>query len=240
MDTLFSMKDVFAILKKSWLWIVSFAIGGLLTAVLVIYFFLTPVYSMNSQVLVAQTNQNENAISQNAEVQANIQLVNTYRVLIKSPRVLTEVEKSMDGAYTLAELGDKITVTTEQDSQVMNITVTDKNPEVAAEIANETAKAFQKVTPKVMKVDNINILAEAKPAVDTTAVSPKPLLIALVGLFGGTLLGIIIAFMRNLLSSHFKEDKDLEMLGVPMLGAVGKLPDCRPGHQKGNGESDEK
>ncbi|EUJ38275.1 capsular polysaccharide biosynthesis chain length regulator [Listeria weihenstephanensis FSL R9-0317] len=144
MDSLFSIKDMFAILKKSWLWIVSFAIGGLLTAILVTYFFLTPVYSMSSQVLVSQTSQNENAISQNAEVQANLQLVNTYRVLIKSPRVLSEVEKNMDDAYTLTELGDKITVTTEQDSQVMNITVTDKDPEVAAQIANETAEAFKK------------------------------------------------------------------------------------------------
>lgn len=50
----------------------------------------------------------------------------------------------MDDAYTLTELGDKITVTTEQDSQVMNITVTDKDPEVAAQIANETAEAFKK------------------------------------------------------------------------------------------------
>ncbi|MBC1499774.1 capsular biosynthesis protein [Listeria weihenstephanensis] len=240
MDTLFSMKDVFAILKKSSLWILSFAIGGVAIAIVAIYFFLTPLFSMNTQILVSQTSQNENAISQNAEVQANLQLVNTYRVLIKSPRVLSEVEKNMSEDYSVSELTKKIEVSTEQDSQVINITATDKNPDVAAEIANETAKAFQKVTPKVMKVDNINILAEAKPAADSTPVSPKPALIIIIGLLGGTLLGVLIAFMRNLLSNKFKEDKDVEKLGVPMLGSIGKLPIQKADYAKGRSKKHEK
>ncbi|MBC2324742.1 YveK family protein [Listeria booriae] len=240
MDTLFSMKDVVTILKKSIIWIVSFAIGGVLAAVLALYFFLTPLFSMNTQILVSQTSQNENAISQNAEVQANLQLVNTYRVLIKSPRVLSEVEKNMNEDYSVSELTSKIEVSTEQDSQVINVTATDKDPEIAAEIANETAKAFQKVTPTVMKVDNINILAEAKPAADTTSVSPKPALIVMIGLFGGALLGVVIAFMRNLLNNTFKEDKDIENLGVPMLGAIGKLPSYKSAEVKGTGEKHEK
>ncbi|MBC1400715.1 capsular biosynthesis protein [Listeria booriae] len=225
MENLFSMKDIITILKKSWLWIVSFAIGGLVTASLVVYFLMTPMFAMNAQVIVSQMETSQNAVSQNAEVQANLQLVNTYRVLITSPRVLDQVSKEMDGAYTSAELAEKITVSTEQDSQVINITAQDKNADTAAEISNQAALAFQKITPKVMKVDNINILSVAQPTKATTPVSPKPGLIALVGLFGGMLLGIIIAFMRNLLSNKFKEEKDIETLGVPMLGAIGKLPE---------------
>ncbi|MBC1850924.1 hypothetical protein HCA21_14715 [Listeria seeligeri] len=146
----------------------------------------------------------------------------------------------MNEDYSVSELTSKIEVSTEQDSQVINVTATDKDPEIAAEIANETAKAFQKVTPTVMKVDNINILAEAKPAADTTSVSPKPALIVMIGLFGGVLLGVVIAFMRNLLNNTFKEDKDIENLGVPMLGAIGKLPSYKSAEVKGTGEKHEK
>ncbi|MCD2207856.1 YveK family protein [Listeria booriae] len=240
MDTLFSIKDVIAVLKKSILWIVSFAVGGLVIAGLAVYLLITPMYADNTQILVSQTSENENAISQNAEVQANLQLVNTYRVLLTSPRILNEVEKNIDEAYTADELADKITVSTEQDSQVMNITATDSDPEMAATIANETAQAFKKITPTVMKVDNINILSKAHVAENPVPVSPKPYLVMALGLLAGTLFGIIFAFARNLLYNTFKEEKDIEALDVPLLGSIGKLPSYKSNARQKKGEFNEK
>ncbi|MBC2240459.1 YveK family protein [Listeria booriae] len=240
MDTLFSIKDVIAVLKKSILWIVSFAVGGLVIAGLAVYLLITPMYADNTQILVSQTSENENAISQNAEVQANLQLVNTYRVLLTSPRILNEVEKNIDEAYTADELADKITVSTEQDSQVMNITATDSDPEMAATIANETAQAFKKITPTVMKVDNINILSKAHAAENQVPVSPKPYLVMALGLLAGTLFGIIFAFARNLLYNTFKEEKDIEALDVPLLGSIGKLPSYKSNARQKKGEFNEK
>ncbi|MBC1805087.1 YveK family protein [Listeria booriae] len=240
MDTLFSIKDVIAVLKKSILWIVSFAVGGLVIAGLAVYLLITPMYADNTQILVSQTSENENAISQNAEVQANLQLVNTYRVLLTSPRILNEVEKNIDEAYTADELADKITVSTEQDSQVMNITATDSDPEMAATIANETAQAFKKITPTVMKVDNINILSKAHAKENPVPVSPKPYLVMALGLLAGTLVGIIFAFARNLLYNTFKEEKDIEALDVPLLGSIGKLPSYKSNARQKKGEFNEK
>ncbi|MBC6298997.1 YveK family protein [Listeria booriae] len=240
MDTLFSIKDVIAVLKKSILWIVSFAVGGLVIAGLAVYLLITPMYADNTQILVSQTSENENAISQNAEVQANLQLVNTYRVLLTSPRILNEVEKNIDEAYTADELADKITVSTEQDSQVMNITATDSDPEMAATIANETAQAFKKITPTVMKVDNINILSKAHAKENPVPVSPKPYLVMALGLLAGTLFGIIFAFARNLLYNTFKEEKDIEALDVPLLGSIGKLPSYKSNARQKKGELNEK
>ncbi|MBC1316845.1 capsular biosynthesis protein [Listeria booriae] len=240
MDTLFSIKDVIAVLKKSILWIVSFAVGGLVIAGLAVYLLITPMYADNTQILVSQTSENENAISQNAEVQANLQLVNTYRVLLTSPRILNEVEKNIDEAYTADELADKITVSTEQDSQVMNITATDSDPEMAATIANETAQAFKKITPTVMKVDNINILSKAHAKENQVPVSPKPYLVMALGLLAGTLFGIIFAFARNLLYNTFKEEKDIEALDVPLLGSIGKLPSYKSNARQKKGEFNEK
>ncbi|MBC1558516.1 capsular biosynthesis protein [Listeria booriae] len=240
MDTLFSIKDVIAVLKKSILWIVSFAVGGLVIAGLAVYLLITPMYADSTQILVSQTSENENAISQNAEVQANLQLVNTYRVLLTSPRILNEVEKNIDEAYTADELADKITVSTEQDSQVMNITATDSDPEMAATIANETAQAFKKITPTVMKVDNINILSKAHAKENPVPVSPKPYLVMALGLLAGTLFGIIFAFARNLLYNTFKEEKDIEALDVPLLGSIGKLPSYKSNARQKKGEFNEK
>ncbi|MBC1499783.1 capsular biosynthesis protein [Listeria weihenstephanensis] len=224
MDTLFSMKEILEILRKSWIWIIGFALSGLLIAGLIVTLFITPLYAADTQILVSQTSGTDNAISQNAEVQANLQLVNTYRVLMTSPRILSEVEVKLGKVYTTKDLIEKIKINTEQDSQIITITATDSDPERAARIANETAIAFKKITPKIMKVDDIHILSKASTTLNSEPVSPKPLLIMAIGLFSGALLGIIFAFIRNLLHNTFKEDKDLEILGVPLLGSIGKLP----------------
>ena len=56
----------------------------------------------------------------------------------------------------------KITVASEQDSQVVNVTVQDPDPQMAANIANTTAEVFQKEIVNLMNIDNVNILAKAE------------------------------------------------------------------------------
>ena len=50
-----------------------------------------PEYEANTQVLVNQKEKNSELMAQ--EVQSNIQLVNTYSEILKSPRILDEVAK---------------------------------------------------------------------------------------------------------------------------------------------------
>ena len=103
---------------------------------------MTPIYQSSTQILVNQKKQEGTAIQFN-EVQTNIQLTNTYKVIIKSPVILDQVKEKLGLNITTQELNKQIEVTNEKDSQVVLVTTKDKNPKMARDIANTTAEVFK-------------------------------------------------------------------------------------------------
>lgn len=72
--------------------------------------------------------------------------------------------------------------------------------------------------------DNVSIISEAKP--NLTPVSPKKNLNVLIGLVLGVLLGVGIAFVRELMDKTVKEESFLtQELGLTSLGIVNNIAD---------------
>ena len=61
------------------------------------------------------------------QVQSNIQLVNTYSEIVKSPRILDEVAKEHK-EYSSSQLNKMVSVNTEAQSQILNISVKENSP----------------------------------------------------------------------------------------------------------------
>ena len=57
------------------------------------------------------------------EVQSNIQLVNTYKEIVKSPRILDEVSKDLNNKYSPSKLSSMLTITNQENTQLINIQV---------------------------------------------------------------------------------------------------------------------
>ena len=94
MEGTISIKDVSKILKKRWrLWVFATLIAALLSTILS-YFVLTPKYSASTQILVNQKN-TENRLDIN-QLASDVQLINTYSVIIKSPAILEKVIEQLD------------------------------------------------------------------------------------------------------------------------------------------------
>ncbi|KMT60117.1 capsular polysaccharide biosynthesis protein, putative chain length regulator [Listeria fleischmannii 1991] len=186
-------------------------------------FVITPSYQMQSQVLVVPSSEDQSGVSQSAEVQANLQMINTYKALIKSPKVLSQVSKDLDGKYSVNQLSEMIQPSTEENSQVINITATTDSPEEAARITNATAKEFVKTTPKIMRNNNIQLLNEAYVKSNEKPIFPKPTLFAAVGLLGGLFVGVSLLILKTLFSNKITREEDFEVLDMPILGLVGKI-----------------
>ncbi|WP_110927024.1 YveK family protein [Bacillus massiliglaciei] len=218
MEETISLKDLFLTLKKRLnLIVVITAIAVMITAI-VSFFLLTPIYETSTQLLVNQT-KNEEALYNTNEVQTNLQLINTYNVIIKSPAILDDVRKELDLKMTTNALNEKITVSSEQDSQVVNIVVQDEDPAHAAEIADKTAEVFQKKITDIMNVDNVTILTKAE--IGEKPVKPQPLLNIAIGLVVGLMIGIGIAFLLDYLDNTLKSEQDIEkILELPVLGVI--------------------
>ncbi len=102
---------------------------------------------MKTQLKFWSANPKQSKEVQFNDVQTNLQLINTYNVIIKSPVILDEVIKQSHLSMTSKELESKITVSSEQDSQVVTIAVRDTDAKRAAVMANAVATVFRTRSP---------------------------------------------------------------------------------------------
>lgn len=208
---------LFTILKKNMKYLIISPIVFLVLSMMITILFMTPKYSSSTQVLVNQKETDGQMMAQ--QVQSDLQLVNTYSEIIKSPRILDKVSKNLKGKYSRNEISGMLTVSNQAESQILNIAVENENPEAAGKVANEIANVFSKDVSKIMNVDNVSILSKAD--YNGSKVSPKPLINAAIGVFLGLIVALIIIFLKEILDKRIKTEEDVEeLLDLPVLGII--------------------
>ncbi|CAD5897499.1 conserved hypothetical protein [Carnobacterium maltaromaticum] len=214
----FSM--IITLLKNKLTIILSFTLIGLLAGLFFSFLLLTPNYKSTVQVIVAQDT--ESQIVQNTEVQANIQLVNTYNEIIKSPFIIEKVVADLDGHYTVSGLSEMIKVRNETNSQVINISVEAETKKESIHIANVVALKFKGNASEVMKIGSIHILSNSKYS--TVSTRKNPIIYTGVAIIVGAISGVLFSFLLIALDTTLKTEEDiLEQLSIPVLGSVGKI-----------------
>ena len=101
----------------------------------------------------------------------------------------------------------------------------DTNAYRAADIANSVADTFKSKIKKVMKVNNVTIVADAiaKP----NAVSPNKKINVLIGLLLGGIIGIGIAFSIELFDKTVKGTDFLTEIGLSNLGMINHIDETK-------------
>ncbi|MDQ1143754.1 capsular polysaccharide biosynthesis protein [Bacillus sp. SORGH_AS 510] len=225
MEETISLKELLETLKKRLLLIVSITVIAGLVSGIVSFYVLTPIYQASTQILVNQA-KGDQSMYNPGEVQTNLQLINTYNVIITSPAILDIVSKELDLDLTASQLKEKITVGSEKDSQVVNLSVQDPDAKVAAQIANKTAEVFQSEISKIMKVDNVSILAKADVSENPSPIKPRPLVNIAIAIVVGLMAGVGLAFLLEYFNNTIKNEQDIEkILGLPILGVIATIED---------------
>ncbi|PTE89778.1 capsule biosynthesis protein CapA [Staphylococcus equorum] len=220
MESRLDLSKILQTLRKNVKILIILPIICLLISAIVTFFFLDSKYQASTQVLVNQKESDSQMMAQ--EVQSNIQLVNTYSEIVKSPRIIDKVSKKLDRAYSTSELSSMVSVSNQAESQLLNIAVDSKSKNDSEHIANTVAQVFSEEVPDIMNVDNVSILSEAN---DTAKqVAPKKGINLLVGLVGGFLIALIIIFIKEILDKRIKSEEDVENeLNIPVLGSIQKF-----------------
>ncbi|CAM3832644.1 YveK family protein [Mesobacillus thioparans] len=225
MEETISLKELFGTLKKRILLILAITLTAVMVSGIVSFFVLTPIYQASTQILINKSNSDQGNYNP-ADVQTSLQLINTYTVILKSPAILDLVIEEMDLNMTSGQLSQKVTVSNENQSQVMNISVQDENPNQAAELANMIAKVFKE--ENIMKADNINILSRAEVLDGQSPVKPQPILNIAIALVVGLMAGVGLAFLLEYLDNTVKNEQDVEKnLELPILGVISVIEDSK-------------
>lgn len=222
MEETISIKDIFKTLKKRWKLIMLLTLIAALVSGSISYFLLTPVYQSSTQILVNQK-QSDNQLD-STQIRSNIDMINTYSVIIKSPAILGKVIDDLELDQSVEQLSEKITINSQENSQVFSLTVQDSNPAKAVEIANTVSSIFQKEIKDIMKVDNVSILAKAEIKENPAPVKPNPLLNIAIAVVVGLMAGIGLAFLLEYMDNTIKDEDDIErLLELPILGSIQKI-----------------
>ena len=232
MEETISLQELFKTLKKRMGLIALITMIAITISGVVSFWLLTPIYQSSTQILVNQTKQETTSMN-TQDIQTDLQLINTYNVIIKSSVILSKVIDELDLDMSVGALNGQVTVGNVQNSQVVTIGVQDPDPARAVEIANTITEVFQEEIKEMMNVDNVKIIAPAEMAEKPAPVKPDPKLNMAIAAVIGLMLGVGVAFLLEYLDTTMKTEQDIEdLLGLPIIGLVSPIPDRDLGKTK--------
>ncbi|GGD01246.1 YveK family protein [Enterococcus wangshanyuanii] len=220
MEETISLQELVGVLRKRIGLIIVSMFLGLGVAGVLTYFVITPKYSSQAQLIVRLP---QNETTNVNDINGNLQMINTYKDLIKSDTVMTEVQQRMKAEHqndlSVEALKASVSVNQSQNSQMFSIVSKVTDPLVAQNIANQTALVFQEQAKDMLNVDKITIISEA--TANLNPVSPNDKINLIIGLALGLLFGIMASFILELFDKTIKDDSFVEEeLGFTILGVV--------------------
>lgn len=224
MEETISLKEIVGTLKKRLKLIIIITASAIALSALVSYFLITPTYEASTQLLVNQSQEEGQSYYTSGDLRTNLDLIETYNVIMSSPRILEPTLEELGLDRSLGSLNDQIRVSSEGDSQVVRITVQDENPALAVEIANTLGLVFQRDIIDIMAVDNVSILSSAELAENPSPVAPNPTLNMAIAMAVGLMAAVGLAFLLEFLDNTIRTEDDVEQkLEVPVLASISTI-----------------
>jgi len=181
-----------------------------------------PLYTTYTTIILTKSNeaQTGTTITQN-DILLNQKLVETYTKIIKSKLVLDQVISETGITYTAEELGQNVAVEAYENTEMLKISVTDSDPELAASIANSIAQVFSGEVAKIYQMNNISVIdiAQVPEEVSNNTLTRDFFIALFISIFGS--IGVI--FIIYYFDDSIKLTDDLEEeIGMPVIAKVFK------------------
>lgn len=184
--------------------------------------FVTPMYSSSTSLVLTSADSSSadatNSIT-TTDVTLNSKLVSTYSEIVKTKKVLRQVISNLQIDVEEETLRRNVTVSSVEDTELIEITVTNENATYAAKIANEIAKVFSEEVTKIYKINNIHILDEAEVSGSPSNINHMKDVIIFT--FIGIVVAVAYVLLNNMLDTTIKSPEEVEKnFGIPVLVSI--------------------
>lgn len=213
-----SLLDLFKILRSNLVLIILSTLLIGIIAGLYAYLVADPQYKSNAYVMVQ--------VQTGTGTEDSFDLVNAQRLmataadLISMPIVLEQVIDDLNLDITAKQLEGSLTVTSSTTSYFINISYLSGDPALSERVVNsviDEAIAFANTNVAILK-DNIIRTSTAQEGVYD---SPNKVLYIAIGIILGGILGVGIAFVKELFNNTFRTKEQLESaFGIQVLGVI--------------------
>lgn len=214
------LQNIFMILRKR-IWILVLFTAVLAAAAgLVSFFVLKPEYKATSSLLVVKTENDDKAIEY-SDILLNEKLASTYREIINSRLIISEVIRTLGLKMSPEELKEKVKVSLKKDTALIVIEVKNNNPKIAAAIAEQISTVFINNIKSFVNTDNVQLIDRAQ--VPSKPSSPSPVIIMLIAGVIGAFVGILSILINERMQNTLKAAADIEgNLSLSVLGIIPK------------------
>ncbi len=217
------LREVFSILKNNILIILASAVVCGLIGLLVTVFLITPQYEADGMLIVNNRNDTTSVVTSD-NINSAKNLVATYSVVLKSETVLTNLINTLgiQEEYNATTLADKLSIAAVGESQVMELSITDPDPQRARAIIAELMRIADPVLTETVEAGSVKVVSEAN--VSTHPVSPSRLKNTAIALVVGAVLAAGYAFLKEMMNNTFVNDTDItKHLGLTVLGVIPRI-----------------
>ena len=214
-----NLKELFDYFVSKWFII---AIAGLVFVVAgasYTLFFKTPMYNSYTTMVLTTNNEKTNQQITSSDITLNKNLVSNYRVIMKSHSILNQVINNLELNTTAEQLKKQVNVTTEDDTEIIRISVNSKNADSAKDIANEIARVFSNDVARYYSIKNVAIVDYAEKA--NLPYNISLLKTTVLALLVGIVLASAAIFIMFYFDTTIKSTEEIESkIGLPTLGIV--------------------
>ena len=209
--------EIMGLLLSRWLLIMLVGITAALIGFAISFFVIAPTYESTTKIYILNKNESQNVTY--SDMQLGTQLTKDYSELINSRYVLEEVIQKLRLNLDYQGLKEKVSVSSPTDTRIVAITVTDKDPVEAMNIANAIRESASNHIGNVMDIDAVNVVESAN--MPTKKAAPSYLKWTVIAGMLGVILVCAIILIRYLLDDTIKTSEDVERyLGLSTLAII--------------------
>ncbi len=183
------------------------------------YHFVVPKYQATSTLLLIPNDTYESRELTNIELLINSELITTYSSIAQNSKILKQTIRNLGLDMTEKQLLSQMKVRIVDESYIIEISISNTNPQTAMEITNELSSVFLKEIKEIYNLNNIGVVDEAQlPMQPYNIHHTKDIAIFLIA-------GMVISFAYIMIIYVFdntlKKEEDIEnYIYVKSLGSI--------------------
>ncbi|HDK7167334.1 TPA: capsular biosynthesis protein [Clostridium botulinum] len=216
------LQEIFNVLKKKRKMIlITTLLCGIVSAALS-FFIISPTYEVKASIVIGKAAEEKNQDKNNYnDVMMYQKLVKTYAQIAKS-RTVAENVIAKTGELKPEELQKKLNITPQQDTQIIDLKIEDKDAEFGHKVLTTVCNEFIGQSKKIYPNNTIELLD--KPVIPEKPIKPKKRLNVVIALFLGLLISVGIAFIQEYMDKTIKTENDIDKyLDLPVIAVIPKM-----------------
>ncbi|MDO5517458.1 MAG: Wzz/FepE/Etk N-terminal domain-containing protein [Clostridium sp.] len=224
-EEIIRIEDIIDVIAKRWKMIMLITVLATVISAVVSFFVISPKYQANTKLFIGkeQTQSSDQSYNSN-DVQMYQKLLKTYAEVITTNDLVGRAVGDIDLDLKSSDILKSLTVTPRADTQILEISYTNNDPEAAKDIVDAVTSEFIDYSIELIPNGNVKIIEEVR--VPEQPVSPNKKLNIAIAFLLGLMVSIGLSFLIEFMDNTFRTKEQIEnILELPTIGVIPNEPE---------------